>query len=159
LIRDFVQTNYQPVAKKAPVKQVATPSTPAQKPAATGGQLTANFSVSEFDCNDGTPVPSDLLPNVKVLAENLQVLRDEVGKSIKINSGYRTVKHNKKVGGKSNSQHLQAKAADIVVSGMTPKSVQTKIEALIKDGKMKQGGIGLYNTFVHYDIRGINARW
>jgi len=24
---------------------------------------------------------------------------------------------------------------------------------------MKEGGLGLYNTFVHYDIRGTKARW
>ena len=24
---------------------------------------------------------------------------------------------------------------------------------------MKEGGVGLYNGFVHYDIRGTKARW
>ena len=30
---------------------------------------------------------------------------------------------------------------------------------LIKEGKMKEGGIGIYSTFVHYDVRGWKARW
>jgi len=24
---------------------------------------------------------------------------------------------------------------------------------------MKQGGLGLYDSFVHYDVRGVKARW
>jgi uncharacterized protein YcbK (DUF882 family) len=63
------------------------------------------------------------------------------------------------VGGGSNSQHLYAKAADIVVKGYTPKQVHAKIEELTKAGKMTQGGLGLYKTFVHYDIRSTKARW
>ena len=33
------------------------------------------------------------------------------------------------------------------------------IEGLIKSEKIEQGGIGIYNTFTHYDIRGVRARW
>ena len=129
-----------------------------QKPVPTG-QLTTNFNVSEFTCKDGTAVPPDLLGNVKTLATNLQALRDALGKPVKISSAHRTIAHNKAVGGASNSQHLYAKAADIVVSGMTPHEVKKQIESLIKTGKMAEGGIGLYNSFVYYDVRGSKARW
>jgi uncharacterized protein YcbK (DUF882 family) len=74
-------------------------------------------------------------------------------------SGYRTTSHNKKVGGAPKSQHLTASAADISVKSMTPKQLANSIEELIAKGKMKQGGIGIYPTFVHYDIRGTKARW
>ena len=30
---------------------------------------------------------------------------------------------------------------------------------LAKEGKIKKGGVGLYRYFVHYDVRGFNARW
>ena len=80
-------------------------------------RLTKNFSLSEFDCNDGTEMPSELLTNVLELAENLQVLRDFVGVPIKINSAYRSLSHNSKIGGSKSSQHLFAKAADIVIEG------------------------------------------
>ena len=30
---------------------------------------------------------------------------------------------------------------------------------LIDEGKMKQGGIGVYSSFCHYDTRGTKARW
>jgi uncharacterized protein YcbK (DUF882 family) len=144
LIQNFLKQNYQP-----PTKPKVAPT----------GALTANFNISEFASNDGEAVPAKYLDNVKRLATNLQTLRDALGKPIHINSGYRSVKHNKTVGGKPYSQHLYAKAADIRVSGLTPSQVKKKIESLIKDGKMTQGGIGLYNTFVHYDIRGTKARW
>ena len=39
------------------------------------------------------------------------------------------------------------------------KSWESQIEKLIKEGKMKQGGIGIYKGFIHYDIRGTKARW
>ncbi len=42
---------------------------------------------------------------------------------------------------------------------MTPKELHIKIEGLIKKGSMTQGGLGLYNSFVHFDICGSKARW
>lgn len=122
-------------------------------------RLTKNFNLSEFDCKDGTEMPSELLTNVLELAENLQVLRDFVGVPIKINSSYRSLSHNAKIGGSKSSQHLFAKAADIVVESKSPEQVANIIKVLISEGKMKQGGIGVYNTFTHYDIRGHKARW
>ncbi len=122
-------------------------------------RLTRNFNLSEFDCKDGTEMPSELLTNVLELAENLQVLRDFVGVPIKINSSYRSLSHNAKIGGSKSSQHLFAKAADIVIESKNPEQVANIIKALILEGKMKQGGIGVYNTFTHYDIRGHKARW
>jgi len=120
---------------------------------------TKNFSLSEFACKDGTAVPEKYYDNVWELMQNLQVLRDYFGVPITINSGYRTEKHNAKIGGSKNSQHLLAKASDIVVKGISPLEVYQTIEKLIENGKIKQGGLGLYKTFVHYDIRGIKARW
>lgn len=124
------------------------------------GNLTKNFSREEFACKDGTPVPKKLIGNVTELAQNLQALRDYLGVPVHITgSGYRTPSHNKKVKGAKNSQHLYAKAADINADGYTPIELAAVIETLIEEGKMKQGGIGLYKNFVHYDIRGKKARW
>lgn len=123
-------------------------------------QLTKNFSKKEFECRDGSTMPSEVLENVKLLAKELQVLRDFVGKKVTVNSGYRSKAYNATLKGASpKSQHLLGKAADIVVEGMTPKKVAETIEKLIAQGKMKQGGIGVYKSFTHYDIRGVRARW
>ena len=123
------------------------------------GNLTKNFDITEFSCNDGTPVPSEYLPNVKKLAEQLQILRDELNEPIHINSAYRHKEYNKKIGGEKNSQHLLAKAADITVKSKTPKQLAALIEKMISDGKLKFGGMGVYPGFVHVDIRTQKARW
>jgi uncharacterized protein YcbK (DUF882 family) len=117
------------------------------------------FKISEFDSKDGTEMPSDVKVNVIELIDNLNVLRQELGSPLFVNSGYRSPEHNKSIGGSLNSQHLTGKAADIRSNEYTPKQIKEKIEELIKVGKMKQGGLSAYNTFVHYDIRGNKARW
>ena len=123
-------------------------------------KITTNFNRQEFDCKDGTVVPNHLLSNVKQVCENLEVLRTYLKAPISITgSGYRTKQHNKRVGGASNSLHLTASAADINVKGYTPKQVYDAILFLISQGKMKEGGVGLYKGFVHYDVRGKKARW
>ena len=122
-------------------------------------KLTKNFALKEFNCNDGTPVPSCLMDNVQLLADNLQVLRDHIRAAIHINSAYRHSKYNKSVGGSSKSKHLLCKAADIRVDSYSSVQVYDTIEMLIKEGSMKDGGIGIYNNFVHYDVRDKSARW
>lgn len=122
-------------------------------------KLTKNFSKKEFDSKDGSEMPLDVFVNIQKLANQLQVLRDYLGKQISINSAYRSPSHNKSVGGAKNSQHLYGKASDITVKEMTPKQVYDAIEILISNGAMLQGGLGLYNTFVHYDFRGNKSRW
>ena len=122
-------------------------------------RLTENFSLEEFHCHDGTSVPADLMYNIRKLTENLQILRDAINIPITILSGYRTLGYNAKVGGKKASKHLTAQAADIVTRVHTPQQLAYIIEGLIKEKKMQQGGIGIYPSFVHYDVRGTKARW
>jgi len=121
--------------------------------------LTENFNKIEFESKDGSKMPDYVLENIKELSRNLQVLRDYTGKPVHITSGYRSPEHNKRVGGVSHSYHTRGMASDIVIRDYTPKKLVRVIEKLIKQGKMKQGGIGLYNSFVHYDIRGTKSRW
>lgn len=122
-------------------------------------KLTENFNLDEFHCKDGTSVPEELLPNVIELANNLQVLRDKIKYPIHINSAYRTPEYNTKIDGAKNSQHIQGKAADITCRDYTPEEIATIIETLIATGQMKEGGVGRYKGFTHYDIRGNKARW
>ena len=72
-----------------------------------------------------------------------------------ITSGYRTESHNKKVGGAKKSIHMMGIATDIVVKGVAPEDVAAYAELLMPD----KGGIGLYRTFVHIDVRHEKARW
>lgn len=90
----------------------------------------------------------------------MQVLRDYLGVPLIGNSVYRHKAYNSKIGGSPKSQHLLCKAFDIrAYKKLTPKKIAKAIEYLISKGLMMQGGIGVYNNFVHYDIRGVKARW
>jgi uncharacterized protein YcbK (DUF882 family) len=124
--------------------------------------MTKNFTKEEFDCNCNCGVcemPINVYHNVVKVANQLQVLRNELKKPIHINSAYRSEEYNEKVGGVKTSQHIMGKAADISIKGLSPLEVYKTIERLIVNGDMLQGGLGLYDSFVHYDIRGTRARW
>lgn len=122
-------------------------------------RLTKNFTREEFDSKDGCKMPDEVLYNIQKLANQLQYVRDYLDEPIKVNSGYRSVSHNKAVGGSKNSQHILGKASDIVVKNISSKTLFDLMEDLIDKGEILQGGLGLYNTFVHYDIRKNKARW
>ena len=60
-----------------------------------GKKLSANFTVKEFRCKDGTdPIFID-----DALVKLLQNIRDHFGKAVTITSAYRTAAHNKAVKG------------------------------------------------------------
>ncbi len=122
-------------------------------------KLTANFSKKEFESKDGSKMSEEVFVNIRELAENLQVLRRYLRKPIRVTNAYRSLEHNRKIGSKDTSQHVKGKAADIQVRGMCPSVVAQTIRLLIKMGKMREGGVGVYQSFVHYDIRGTVARW
>ena len=102
-----------------------------------------HFETQEFDC------PS--LPNSGVNMDNafLQMLDDArgiAGIPFKITSGYRSITHNKEVGGVQNSSHLCGKAADIKVGSGNERYII--INALIKAGFRR---LGVAKTFIHCD--------
>ena len=72
-------------------------------------------------------------------------------------SGYRDPAtnwfRNNTVGVSDISQHMSARAADIQVAGFAPQTIYNTILSLQKSGKMRPGHVGLYGTFVHYDVR------
>ena len=114
-------------------------------------KLSNNFRVKEFACTDGSDpifIDSDLV-------DVLQKIRNYFGKAVTITSAYRTPGKNKAVGGKPYSMHLYGKAADIKVSGVSPKKVAAYAEKLLP----KKGGIGIYSTFTHIDVRTSKSRW
>ena len=121
--------------------------------------LTTNFNKSEFECKCGCKMPDDVFINIQKLASQLQYIRDVIKLPISLTNAYRCPEHNKEVGGVANSQHILGKAADLQVAGYKPSTMYKIIDVLIEDGCILQGGLGLYPTFVHYDIRKTRARW
>jgi len=135
-------------------------------------KLTENFKLSEFlesrfyNSRQQEKVLADfeknksvLLPNIQKLANNLQILRDYFGESISINIAFRPKWYELEKGRSGNSKHTLAIAADFIVNNKTTQEVREAIELLILKGEMLQGGLGKYNTFIHWDFRGTKARW
>lgn len=122
-------------------------------------KLSENFNLPEFASKDGAAFPDPVKINLATLAEQLEALRAHFGRPITITSGYRSAGHNVKIGGAKDSYHVRGMAADIKITGIAPKLVFNAIELLIRSGKMKEGGLGLYRSWVHYDFRGKKIRW
>lgn len=128
-------------------------------------RLTRNFRVSEFDCNDGTCVPAELLENLSALAAQLQIIRDHFDRPMKITSGYRSPSWNRRKRAQATSQHVLAKAADFRIRGISPEELRTAVYKLIRAGHLRDGGVGFYGTtterlgWLHYDIGRVGRRW
>jgi uncharacterized protein YcbK (DUF882 family) len=125
----------------------------------TNKKLSKNFDWKEFESKDGAVMPEDIKKNIQALVKDLEVIRSALGKPMRISSGYRSPAQNEKVGGKSQSYHMKGMAVDFYVPTLTTKQIRDVIETLISQGKIKQGGLGTYPTWVHYDNRGTKARW
>jgi len=123
----------------------------------TNLQVTKNFNISEMEYYD--KVPELLLEKAKEVLTNIQILRDALGAPISIMSGYRSPERNAAVGGATKSQHMEGNATDLQCKTKTPLEMYNMVEKLIKEGKMKQGGLGIYDGWIHYDTRGTRARW
>ena len=119
-----------------------------------------NFRIQEFVCRCGCQMPAEARQNIEALvAEVLDPVRDEYGKPIYVNSGYRCEKHNKAVGGVPRSQHIVGEAADISVKSEKLK-VKSELDELariiVSQGRFDQ--LILYPTFLHvsYKRSGVN---
>jgi len=89
--------------------------------------LSANFTLKELTKSDtATRLGIDNTPDeaviesLKLLCENvLQPVRDHFGKSVTVNSGYRSPESNAAVGGSKTSDHCKGQAADIEIDGIS----------------------------------------
>ena len=109
------------------------------------------FKPQEFACRCGCGAQEVS----EVLLRELDSIREHFGVPVSITSGRRCESHNKAVGGANKSQHVLGLAADIQVKGKTPKEVFEFLNQKFKS----HYGIGLYKTFVHFDVRDKRARW
>ena len=65
-----------------------------------------------------------ILTALMSIADRMQEIRELLGKPIKINSAYRCLELNRKVGSKDTSQHLQGLAVDFICSAFgTPEEI------------------------------------
>jgi zinc D-Ala-D-Ala carboxypeptidase len=114
------------------------------------GDLSANFMRREFACQ-GEACCNHSAPVLPALVSSLQQMRDIIGEPINITSGFRCIKHNKAIGGAEGSKHTTAEAADLaLISGMT---IDEMAELAKKVPMFDRGGIILYPTWIHVDVR------
>lgn len=115
-------------------------------------KISLHFSVREFKCKDNTRV---IVLN-KALIDLLEKIRMHYNLPVTINSGYRTVAYNSSIKNASpKSQHILGNAADIVVKGVPPAKVYAWLDSTYPNSL----GLGIYNSFVHVDVREGKSRW
>ena len=125
-------------------------------------QATENFSWREFYCPLAKSLPLTDLALHHVT--KLQLLREELARGLKVNSGYRSPEHNARVGGATQSMHLEF-ASDVTPLGIA--SDEARVECLDRIARIAEklgfSGIGRYDSFVHLDCRAFiqrpQARW
>jgi hypothetical protein len=88
--------------------------------------LSANFSLKELTKSDfatrlgidNTP-DEETIDNLKTLCDKvLQPVREHFGKSVTVNSGFRSSETNQATGGSKSSDHVKGMAADIEIAGV-----------------------------------------
>jgi uncharacterized protein YcbK (DUF882 family) len=116
-------------------------------------KLSQHFKLREFLHNENPDgITENILNNLIKTANVLEEIRSQCGnRVIIINSGFRTKKHNKEVGGAPHSLHCLGMAADIEIKELSPKNVQ---QCLIN----WRGGLGCYSNWTHVDW-GSKRRW
>ena len=113
------------------------------------------FDTKELASKDGQHSPFGEQQVRSELLFLLNRIRTAWGRQIIVNSAYRSPEHNRAVGGVENSYHVQGLAADI-----RPENLEDLPE--LQDLCLElnsDGGVGLYDSFVHVDARGFKARW
>lgn len=124
-------------------------------PAFPDAQISKNFRLSEFRPGEHS---YDLIRFSPVLVNTLEEIRKRAGDlPLHITSGYRPPAYNRKVGGVSNSAHIDGLAADIYCDHLSTEDLYDICNEVIGD----RGGVGYYPTqgFIHIDLRGYRARW
>jgi uncharacterized protein YcbK (DUF882 family) len=102
-----------------------------------------HFILSEFDSPDAPGSGSQMKEE---FLKKLDAARGLANVPFKINSGFRTITHNKKVGGEPNSAHTKGFAVDIGYSSGT--EAYKILKGLMDVGFNR---IGVYRSWIHAD--------
>ncbi|SNY93445.1 Peptidase M15 [Cohaesibacter sp. ES.047] len=105
-----------------------------------------------------TDPPPELWWNIIKTVEQLEWLRRDIGEPIRIVSAYRSPAYNAVISKAAASQHMEFTALDFTAATRSPKYCYDRL-MWRRDRGAFSGGIGLYDTFVHIDTRGVDADW
>jgi len=106
-----------------------------------------HFHPSEFDSPDAPG--SGELGMEKDFVQVLDTLRSYCGFPFTITSGFRSLSHNKEVGGVENSAHTNGYAADIAIRSSSQRFAVLSAVFEVGPGIYR---IGIANTFIHLDM-------
>lgn len=106
------------------------------------------FKESEFTCKCGCGLNNMNLAVVKIADK----VREHFGSPAIVTSGTRCQKHNKEVGGESNSRHLQGKAIDMYVKGVSGKDLLAYLKTLVNTGELRYTYLITGSNACHFDI-------
>lgn len=122
-------------------------------------RLSRHFTLGEFsDWHRHRLPPADSHAGLVRLCTVLEKARAHFGSPCHVHSGYRTSQTNQEVGGAPASRHLydrfpQTPAADVTIESASPEHLFDYLDSL------HVGGLGLYRSHVHVDLRSGRARW
>lgn len=114
------------------------------------------FDTKEFASKDGRASPWPTVVNLQLI-ELCNRIREEFGKPLVVNSGYRSPEHNERVGGAKSSMHVLGQAADLAPLRKDMRDIAKLWRICNKLNP--NGGVGYYDGFCHVDCRGYAARW
>ena len=122
-------------------------------------KITDNIARHEVACRCGCGYDSldyDTAVYIQAACAHFAILRGYYRSVLNVHSGCRCRSWNLHEGGEFGSHHLFARALDHDIMDVSPKELYDYYDKKFK-GRF---GIGLYNTFVHFDTRsGRSARW
>ncbi|MEM9784871.1 MAG: D-Ala-D-Ala carboxypeptidase family metallohydrolase [Pseudomonadota bacterium] len=118
------------------------------------GWVAVYFDPSEFASpgNGQINIDADLV-------NSLDAVRAEFGQPIRITSGYRDPKHNRRVGGAPASKHMEGIAADIDMTGMDYQTRYRLMTLLIQNGFRAFGTYDKHPNMLHADRREFATTW
>jgi uncharacterized protein YgiM (DUF1202 family) len=98
-------------------------------------------------------IPQQHYANMNRLIQMMNAIGDNLRGTFTVGSGYRSPYYNSTLeGSAAQSNHQFGRAVDIYASDYTPSQLKAQLRRLINEGKIHNGGIGLYSWGCHYDI-------
>lgn len=116
-------------------------------------RLSPHFTLAELTVSEtakrnrlSNEAPPEIVERLRETAWRLEIVRTLLGnRPMRINSGYRTVKVNRLVGGSPTSDHLTGFAVDFVPTGMT---IATAAKTL-QNSALHFDQLIIYKTYLH----------
>lgn len=121
-------------------------------PSFTFNELTSTSHTDLLIAQRQEALQPEILISLTTLAVTvLEPLRQAWDRPIKVNSGYRSLSVNTRIGGAKRSDHMTGSAADITV-GEANKELWNLAQSLAEQGKIKFGQLILEPSWIHISL-------